>query len=145
MSRSGYTDDCVNVALWRGAVDKALKGKRGQAFLRELRDTLLAMPLKSLIEGSLADAQAPGVCAMGSVMVAREERSGMGHDEAMQCIESRYPDPEEHERIASSMGIAQAMVREISYVNDDDDGPGETGEQRYRRVLRWAESQIKGD
>lgn len=38
MSRSGYNDDCDGWALirWRGAVNSAINGKRGQAFLREL-------------------------------------------------------------------------------------------------------------
>ncbi|ENQ7660184.1 hypothetical protein ACEQOL_006537 [Pseudomonas aeruginosa] len=40
MSRSGYCDDLDNWSLicWRGAVSSAIKGKRGQAFLIELRE-----------------------------------------------------------------------------------------------------------
>ncbi len=40
MSRSGYDDNYDDEALcnlWRGAVERAIKGKRGQAFLREMR------------------------------------------------------------------------------------------------------------
>lgn len=35
MSRSGYSDDCYGWELicWRGAVNSAIKGKRGQSFL----------------------------------------------------------------------------------------------------------------
>ena len=34
MSRSGYTDECDGWELvrWRGAVNSAIRGKRGQAF-----------------------------------------------------------------------------------------------------------------
>jgi hypothetical protein len=37
MSRSGYSDDLENWSLirWRGAVASAIRGRRGQAFLRE--------------------------------------------------------------------------------------------------------------
>lgn len=37
MSRSGYTDDCDDqwaLIRWRGAVNSAIKGKRGQQALR---------------------------------------------------------------------------------------------------------------
>lgn len=36
MSRSGYSDDCENVAMWRGQVASAIRGKRGQTMLRDL-------------------------------------------------------------------------------------------------------------
>ena len=57
MSRSGYSDDCDTWPLicWRGAVASALRGKRGQQFLIELRDALDAMPEKRLIAEQLQD------------------------------------------------------------------------------------------
>ena len=41
MNRSGYTEEGDNwsVVRWRGAVKAAIRGKRGQAFLRELACT----------------------------------------------------------------------------------------------------------
>jgi hypothetical protein len=36
MSRSGYSDDNDDVALWRGRVASATRGKRGQAVARRL-------------------------------------------------------------------------------------------------------------
>ena len=55
MSRSGYSDDCSGreLNLWRGAVESAIRGKRGQAFLREMLVALDAMPEKRLIAGEL--------------------------------------------------------------------------------------------
>ena len=50
MSRSGYSDDCENLGLWRGAVEKSIKGKRGQAFLKEMLVALDSLPEKKLIE-----------------------------------------------------------------------------------------------
>lgn len=39
--------------LWRANVQRALKGRRGQAALRDFRDALMALPEKVLIEGAL--------------------------------------------------------------------------------------------
>ena len=49
MSRSGYSDDCDTWPLicWRGAVASALRGRRGQQFLIELRDALDAISASS--------------------------------------------------------------------------------------------------
>lgn len=46
MSRSGYSDDIDNWDLikWRGQVASAIRGKRGQLFLRELLAALDALP-----------------------------------------------------------------------------------------------------
>lgn len=62
MSRSGYTDDGDNVAMWRGQVASATRGKRGQRFFRDLVAALDAMPEKRLIRDALeADGE---VCAI---------------------------------------------------------------------------------
>lgn len=53
MSRSGYTSECENFAMWRGRVASATRGKRGQSFFRALLAALDAMPEKSLITHAL--------------------------------------------------------------------------------------------
>ena len=56
MSRSGYTDDFDDqwaLIRWRGAVTSAIRGKRGQEFLREMAAAMDAMPEKSLSQKSL--------------------------------------------------------------------------------------------
>lgn len=53
MSRSGYVDDCENLELYRATVERSIKGKRGQAFLRELAAAMDAMPEKVLIAEEL--------------------------------------------------------------------------------------------
>jgi hypothetical protein len=42
MSRSGYVDDVdqKDLAMYRGAVASAIRGKRGQALLREMREAM---------------------------------------------------------------------------------------------------------
>src|ERR1700675_4829762 len=83
MSRSGYTDEMDDqwaLICWRGAVASAIRGKRGQAFLREMLTALDAMPEKQLIYEELEIQKSMShwgihdtgeVCALGSVGKAR--------------------------------------------------------------------------
>lgn len=107
MSRSGYTDECDdNFASirWRGAVNSAIKGKRGQAFLRELLAALDAMPDKRLAEGDL---EVDGdFCALGVIGKARG-------------IDISNIDTEDYGRLSSVFGISEALAREIMWENDE--------------------------
>jgi hypothetical protein len=138
MSRSDYTDDlneaCLNV--WRGAVASALRGKRGQRLLRELLAALDAMPSKRLISGELVQDDGD-VCALGAV----GQRLG---------LPIAGLDPDEYDVVAKTFGVAQAMVREIAWVNDEahewtmDAGTWRrvTPEERWTRVRAWVVEQI---
>ena len=130
MSRSGYTDDCENIALYRNAVDRAIGGKRGQAFLREMAAALDAMPVKELVVNELVrhDGQA---CALGVVALAR------GFD-ASEIDES---DPDE---VAARFGIARSLAAEIAYENDDEWGSGnDTPAQRWTRMRAWVRNAVR--
>lgn len=135
MSRSGYSDDCDGWALirWRGAVNSAIKGKRGQQTLREIRDALDAMPVKELAADSLVSADGQ-FCALGALGAAR----GMPLE---------HLEPDDPEGVAEKFGIATAMVREIVYENDEC-GPWlpypqkETSAARWRRMRAWVASNI---
>jgi hypothetical protein len=127
MSRSGYTDDCENIAMWRGAVRSATFGKRGQKLLRELLASLDEMPVKELIAEEL---EADGAhCALGVV--------GKYRGIALADI-----DPDEYDRVASAFDIAPALAREVVYQNDEGGRWDETPAARWLRVRRWVESQI---
>lgn len=142
MSRSGYSDDCDNWSLicWRGAVASAIRGKRGQAFLVELRDTLDAMPDKRLVTDTLeADGQ---FCTLGALGSKRG-------------IDMSTIDAHDRESMAQAFGIAEALAAEIVYENDespgkfvqDDAGRWElirdTPESRWQRMRDWVESNIQ--
>ena len=129
MSRSGYVDDCDEWALirWRGAVASAIRGKRGQALLREMLVALDAMPEKELISDELI--QDGDVCALGVVGIARG-------------LDMAKVDPEEYEQVANLFGISEALVREIEAENDDGAFYGETPEQRWARMRKWVVSKI---
>ena len=128
MSRSGYSDDVDGWALirWRGAVRSAIRGKRGQTFLREMLAAFDALPIKRLIRNELANGG--DVCAIGAV--------GKASDVPMEAI-----DPEDYEAIATAFGISEAMAREIMFMNDED-GWRETPEERFARMRAWIVSQI---
>lgn len=132
MSRANYSDDGDGgwqLIMWRGAVTSAIRGKRGQAFLRELRDTLDAMPEKRLIADQLVDGDE--VCAIGSVGRARG-------------IDMSKLDPEDYSRLAQTFGISVALVREIEYENDGDGYDlHTTPEQRWQSVRKWLDDNIK--
>jgi hypothetical protein len=131
LSRSGYNDDWPedNAAyLYRGAVASALRGKRGQRFLKEMLAALDAMPEKALIAEELEyDGE---VCALGAVGKARGvDMSKMSADD--------------YSTVAGKFGIAEAMAREIVYMNDKDAWSNETPEQRWSRMRAWIAGEIR--
>lgn len=139
MSRSGYTDDdCDQWAFirWRGQVVQAIRGKRGQAFLRELVEALDAMPKKRLIARALIiDAppsippDVPQVCAIGALGLRRG-------------VNLAALDPEDYDAVADTFGIAHQLVREIEWMNDEMYRRA-TPEARWLSMRQWAAGLIK--
>jgi hypothetical protein len=131
MSRAGYDDgdscDQWGLIRWRGQVASAIRGKRGQAFLRELVEALDALPEKRLIANDLENGGS--VCAIGSVGLKRG-------------IDMSVLDPEDPEPIAAVFGIASQLVREIEWMNDEA-WYCDTPENRWSRMREWAVSNIK--
>lgn len=131
MSRSGYDYDCENdweLICWRGAVASAIRGKRGQALLREMLVALDAIETRRLITGDLVrDGE---VCALGAVGVARG-------------LELRDVDPHDRDTVAGVFNIAPALAAEIMYVNDEEINSRVSPESRWHEMRRWVEGQIK--
>lgn len=124
MSRSGYIDDGDHIELYRATVHRALRGARGQHFLRKLRTALDAMPVKRLITDALADNDGE-VCALGAIDPNKDI------------------DPEDTERVAAHFGIAPSMAAEIVYMNDEHGAwRSETPEERWTRMRAWVEKEI---
>jgi hypothetical protein len=132
MSRSGYSDDNDNWALikWRGQVASAIRGKRGQAFLREMAEAMDAMPEKKLISYALEENG--NVCAIGTVGKKRG-------------VDMAKIDPEDPDQVANAFGIAHQLAREIEFMNDEFVWREETPEERWERMRRWIGSLIKED
>lgn len=161
MSRSGYSDDIEDHwqhIMWRGRVASSIKGKRGQAMLRELLAALDAMPDKSLVAEVLAEDGE--FCALGVLGQAR------GLDVA-------DLDPEDYDAVAEAFDVAAPLVRELVFNNDEcvsddkyieveicgpmrDRGPHwerhertirvpdpTAGERRWHHMRQWVASNIK--
>lgn len=129
-SRSGYSDACEGsaLAMWRGQVASAIRGKRGQAFLRDLVMALDTMSEKKLITDDLIkDGE---VCAIGSVGIKRG-------------IDLKPLDPEGHYKLAKVFDIARPLVCEIEFENDDGGPYKETPEARWQRMRNWAAANIR--
>lgn len=166
MSRSGYSDDYDEDGtggLWRGAVERSIRGKRGQAALKELALAMDAMPVKTLAAESLVTEDGQ-FCTLGVLGQAR----GLNMDPL---------DPEDWDSVARAFNIAPAMVREIVYENDENihsyewgkveicgpvrpyfpewgkhvrtvrvDIPEEQlGKQRWERMRKWVELNLRID
>lgn len=109
MSRSGYSDECEQWELirWRGAVKSAIRGKRGQAMLRELVQALDALPEKRLAQDSLVNADGQ-YCALGALGRAR----GL-------MLEQQDPEDVDPDVVARTFGIPAALAAEVMYLNDE--------------------------
>lgn len=162
MSRSGLYeddgDDPLAYGRWRAQVKSAIKGKRGQALLRDMLAALDAMPDKRLIAGKLIFDGTPefddpretedvivggdqlvtgtgrtvcvgDVCALGALGRAR----GMDMSKMNQF---------EAEFVADAFGVAHQLAREIIWMNDDAGPHNETPEQIFTRVRAWVAAQI---
>ncbi len=145
MSRSHYSDDydARELNLYRGQVSAAIRGKRGQKLLRDLRDALEAMPSKRLIANELESAGE--VCALGAVGRVRG-------------VDMSRLDPEEPDQVAHTFDIASQLAREVVFENDESrsrryeqrpDGSygwrDETPEERWERMHAWACGNIVQD
>lgn len=141
MSRSGYSDDIDNWQMikWRGIVASAIRGRRGQAMLRDLLAALDAMPEKALIVHGL-ETEDGDVCALGALAKARG-------------IDISKLDPDEPQGIAAIFDIATPLAQEIVYLNDEyfyrrwDESAKNmvdvTPEARWAGMRAWCASQIK--
>lgn len=162
MSRSGYTDDYDSdqwaSIRWRGAVNSAIKGARGQVFLRDLLAALDAMPEKELAADSFKTEDG-AFCTLGVIAEVRK-------------LDVSMIDPDDdccRDEISRLLGIASALAAEIMYENDEaiDDyrwvdieicGPMQryerhrrsvrvprprAAEERWAYMRRWVASQIK--
>lgn len=130
MSRSGYSYDCDYLGLWRGAVSKAIRGNRGQSFLKEMLTALDALPEKKLITGDFKT-NTGEVCALGAVGLKRG-------------IDLTEINPEDRGPVGKLFGIAPAMAAEIMYENDEGSVARgiETPEDRFQRIRAWVVKNI---
>jgi len=140
MSRHGFSDECDECDdLWAmirfsGARASAIRGKRGQAFLRELLAAMDALPEPRLIEGELQHPATGEVCALGAVARARG-------------LDVSQVDVEDYSKVAKLFGISETLAREIMFWNDEfglDRAPkAGDAERRFRKVREAVLQEIR--
>lgn len=138
MSRVTYNEDYQwGWIQWAGAAKKAIYGRPGQTFLKELKEALLALPEKKLIADEFMTAQGE-VCALGAVAKARGiDMTGIDIDDSVADIAK------------AKLGCTFTLAWEIMAQNDDGGSPyfwdadKWTPEQRYEHVLHWVERHIQ--
>jgi hypothetical protein len=128
--------------LWAANVERSLKGKKGQAALRELEAALLALPEKRLIADHL---EANGeVCALGAL--GRYKQTPLPaepkHSDEYGEWQEDYEIEELMVNFGQSLGVPRLVAVEIVCRNDDK-WLHNTPETRYQRMLSWTRKQLR--
>lgn len=131
MSRSGYSDDCSGweLIMYRGRVASAIRGNRGQKFLKEMLTALDEMPVKELVKDELEVPETGEVCALGCL--AKKKGLEM---KGIEPYDSGF-------QLAKMFDIAECLANEVMYENDAY--WSETPENRWKRMREWVAKNIK--
>jgi hypothetical protein len=158
------------LALWQANYERALKGRRGRKALSDLRDALLALPEKKLIEGALCtvnpakrlqdipedswryrdlsealDGKGEGVCAIGALLWHRKVKAGMGAAEAFDSLptleDANHGLDDTASQAVSDAGIAYSLAWALACKNDETYGRM-TPEERYTAFLAWIDAEL---
>lgn len=152
MSRSGYVDEedySGQFAMWRGQVASAIRGKRGQALLRDMLAAMDAMPQKKLIRNHLCDASGE-VCALGAL--GQYRGVDLSQFERFIDTDGYCDDPGNlAEVLGNRLNAATQLVQEIQYLNDEHldfeyvNGQRReiTPEERWQKMRGWIVTNLK--
>lgn len=161
MARIGYSEEedyPGQFNLWQANCERSLRGKNGQAALRELEAALLALPDKRLIAQKMIDADGE-VCAIGALAKYK------GRDllaEPHIGPDDEFEGDGEMEEIGVELGMPRLVAWKVVSKNDIEiDGhyerlpgpyrwPGEypqayvqvTPELRYTKMLAWVRRKL---
>jgi len=175
MSRYGDDDGegAMPYGLWAATVRRSLRSARGQRALRDLREALLALPEKKLIEGALCtvgsasrlealpakyggrielagnvEDNGEGVCAIGALLWHQKVKAGMDPAEAfgsLPTLEDANHDLDDTAYLAAGdAGIAYSLAWSLAYRNDETYGDL-APEDRYARFLAWINAELGED
>jgi len=115
-------------------VTSAIKGRRGQQFLRDTLEALEDMPQKRLVTGALE--REGEYCTLGVVAAKR------GQLEALKRFDTDDGGYFDTKAVSEHLHIAQALAKEIMFENDEG-GWGDTPEIRWMRMRQWVAEQIQ--
>lgn len=144
--------------LWQANCRRSLKGKAGQAALRELEAALLALPDKRLIANKMIDREGD-VCAIGA-LAKHKGRDLLAEPNVYE--DGEFDGDGEMEEIGMELGMPRLVAWKVVAKNDIEiDGyyetlPGParwygdrpqvyvpvTPEARYEKMLAWVRQQL---
>lgn len=153
-------------AFWNQRAKLARTSKRGKRALSELREALLALPERKLIEGALStkgnvldrcdhawqredvqhhvERQGEGVCAVGAFIWHKKVRAGMSADEAFDSLpvltdgdSSLWETAEEGQKAGLTLTLAYLLAD-----RNDETYRDCTPEERYERFLAWIDKEL---
>lgn len=138
MSRSGYIDfdptdrdEMLTLGRWRGIIASAIRGKRGQRMLRDLRAALEALPERKLVTNRLVEDDGC-VCTLGALAKAR------GVD--LSAADDAYDQDGDAEELGVTLGevfdVAPQLAQEVMYWNDEAYW-SLTPERRWKAMHDW--------
>lgn len=143
-------------ALWEANMERSLRGRKGQAALRELEAALLALPEKRLIANDTVSADG-AVCSIAALAKHRgykgnlelPQMAGDGDDWDNESGDKFFDEYEYEEaveaammKVAGDLGIPRMVAFAIIYENDDGMWREPTPERRYEHMLKWTQRQI---
>jgi hypothetical protein len=153
MSRySGEYEGDYPAHWWWIDLERALTSGRGQRLLREVEESLRALPKRELIAGEIVRADKTddddrviegSVCAVGAFALYRLMQQGATREEALDELYDFYggvADEWTTERLGRKCGLARTVAWELGRVNDDDFVHLKP-RQRWRAVLKWVRNQ----
>lgn len=170
MSRVHFNEDCdspeaiLDAGRWENNLRRQIKGKRGQAFLRELLAALEALPSKRLIANAVARDRE--VCTLGALALKRRTDAGEPRVDVLDDLaklvvddddERAFDDDADVEDMAdwarAVLGCPSMLASVIPYEQDDYDvtewdGGKYSGrrqptpEERYEFMIRWVRARI---
>lgn len=150
-------EDELRCWSFQNNTERHLKGKKGQAMLRELEAALLALPEKRLEYSRFVvrHGEEGGVCALGALALKRKMDQGLSRADAMKKLsedaekneldmDEEY-DSAEWSRIERTADYLQCKVNFAFavIVENDEWGPTNDAEERYRRLLEWCRRKIE--
>ena len=139
MSRSGYVDfDCYDdehmVNLYRGSVERPLRGSRGQKALVDFIAALDAIPEKKLVKDYFR--KECGVCSLGALASYR----GVDVSDLEPYVDESdgWVGEVDSVEVGRRLDISKSMASEVMYENDECIFGHETDNERLDRMRNWA-------
>lgn len=141
MSRSGYVDDYgPELNLYRGSVERSIRGRRGQKALRDLAQALDDMSVKELHANVFGDENGC-MCTLGVLFQSR----GIDPKTIPVTHCPDYGPGCDRDAVAKSLDVAKCFAAEVMYLNDEHWHHKETSHERWIRMRAWVAANLRGD